>query len=202
MSVKCLLEVLQEFQDNGDQHLKLKMTLFGATIICSLILTALGVLFWKNPSSLEDVAKELLRSSKASLILFGGATVWFLWHISQLGAADFGQYKNLIIWLLGGVSIGSFFFVRDFLAVRGLGVLLLLSSQLLLESAYLEEPKSKLFLVLFAYLAILLGLYLGTVPFRLRDYFNWLFSSQIRLKLFGGVMGVYGILLAIAAFTY
>ena len=178
------------------------MTLFGATIITGLILIALGGLFLSNPKFLKDQAQGLLRSNKASLVLFGGATIWFLWHISQLRAADFGGYKHLLMLLFGVIAVGSFFYVKDFLAVRGLGSLFLLSSQPLLDAAYMQELKSRLILVIFAYILIIAGLYIGTVPFKVRDFFNWLFGSRVRLKVFGGCLGLYGAILAIVAFTY
>jgi hypothetical protein len=58
------------------------------------------------------------------LMLLG--TAWFLYNVSQESIADFSNYKNILLGLFAGVGIGSCIFVRDFLAVRGLAVVLLL----------------------------------------------------------------------------
>lgn len=178
------------------------MSLTLATLLTGSVLILLGALFLWNGAPVEKNAKGFLRSSPATVVLFGAAAVWFLWHIAHLGAADFGNLKQWLLMLFGAVAIGSFFSVRDFLAVRGLAGLMLLSARPLLDAAYLEEPLSRLVLVTFVYLMIAVALYLGAVPFKLRDFFNWLFRENGRPKLLGGFFFVYGLALAGVAATY
>ena len=66
----------------------------------------------------------------------------------------------------------------------------------------MQEPQSRLFLVSFVYLMITLTLYVGASPYRMRDFNNWLFDSQNRPRLLGGLLGGYGLLLAGVAFNY
>lgn len=178
------------------------MSLFLATIATGLFLIVLGAIFLWNGKPVETGAKGFLRSPVATVILFGSSALWFLWHVAHLGEADFGNLKNILLFLFGGIALGSFFVVKDFLAVRGVAVLILLTARVLLDAAYMEEPTSRLFLVTFVYISIVVALYLGTVPFKLRDFFKWLFESPFRPKLLGGVLAVYGLLLTGVAFGY
>lgn len=116
--------------------------------------------------------------------------------------ADFGQYKHLLFLLFLVTAVGSFFYVPDFLAVRGLSALALLVSGTLLDAAYMQAPQARLFLVTFVYLVIVLSLYLGASPYRLRDFFDWLYKKELRPRVAGGLMAAYGILLIGIGLTY
>ena len=73
----------------------------------------------------------------------------------------------------------------------------------MLDSAFaFYEIPARLFLVTFAYLLIVLSIYLAVAPYRARDFFEWLFQTHGRPKFIGGVMIGYGLVLSIAAFTY
>ena len=97
----------------------------------------------------------------------------------------------------------SFKLVPDFLAVRGLSTLVLLGASPLLYSAYMEYDKpQRLFMVTVVYIAISLAIYLGASPFRLRDFFEWLYRVPVRGKILGGALAAYGLLLLVVAFTY
>ena len=72
------------------------MTLFQATLLTGLFLVAFGTHFiWRGMAS-EAGSKNFPRSKNAAYVLMGLASAWFLYHIWQLGPADFGQYKKII----------------------------------------------------------------------------------------------------------
>ncbi len=178
------------------------MSLFLATLLTALGLLALGGHFiWRGGSSGAQV-KAFPRSQAAALVTMGIASVWFLYKVLQLGPSDFGQYRNLLFLLFLITAVGSFFYVPDFLAVRGLAALVLLVAGELLAAAYLEPPQSRLFLVGFVYLAIVAALYLGASPYRLRDFLDWLYGKDTRPRLLGGLFAGYGALLLVVALTY
>ena len=49
---------------------------------------------------------------------------------------------------------------------------------------------------------IALALYLAYAPFRMRDFFTWLFAVDARAKRLASVVAVYGALLSGIAFAY
>ena len=178
------------------------MTLFTATLATAGVLLLVGMLLLWNSPAVQKFALGWPRSRRAAIILIGIAAAWFLSHVLQLKEADFGNYKNYLLAGFLAVAILSFFHLPDFLAVRGLGIILLLSARELLGAAYMQEPQSRLFLVTLVYVVITLTLYVGASPYRMRDFNSWLFDSGNRPRLLGGFLGAYGLLLAGVAFNY
>jgi hypothetical protein len=179
------------------------MSLFLATLLPGLALALLGgVLLATRPAVVASLT-ILPRSPTAAMFLFGGGTLWFLWQVWHLSAADFGEYHVLLTVAFAAVAGLAFKCVPDFLAVRGLCVLVLLASAPLLGAAYMEYSRpQRLLLVMPVYLLIAAAIWLGVQPYRLRDFFNWLFLRPGRTRGVGGALLGYGLLLAVVAFTY
>lgn len=144
----------------------------------------------------------ILRSPAAGWIVFGLAGLWFLWDIAHLGEADFGEYKNWLLLIFTAVIVGSFFYLKDFLVVRGLSVLELLLAKVVLDIAYMQPPLGRLFLVSFVYLVIIQALYFAALPYKMRDFLSWIFAAKSRVRQFSFGFIVYGLILLGAAFTY
>ncbi len=179
------------------------MSLYLATLLCGLVLLVLGVLFLLGNPMVVTTFKALPRSRLATVIFFGGATLWFLSKIWTLSEADFGEYRKLLFIGFAGVAVASYFYVPDFLAVRGLAALMLLAATPLLDAAYMQYAfPQRRFMVTAVFAGIALAIYLGAVPFRLRDFFGWLFNRPVRSRAVGGLLAAYGLLLAVVAFTY
>jgi hypothetical protein len=60
----------------------------------------------------------------------------------------------------------------------------------------------RLLLVGFVYVCIALAIWIGATPYRLRDFFEWLFRTSGRPRVVGGALLGYGVLLIVVAFTY
>ncbi len=179
------------------------MSLFIITLLNALSLIALGAAFIWGGAKWEGLAKAFPRSKVATLVTLGLGTAGFLYHITQLGEADYGNYKQYLLIGFTAVAVLSYFWVPDFLSVRGLTVIGLLLAKVNLDAAYmLWDIPQRLFLVSFSYLLIFLCLYLAVSPFRVRDFLNWAYQKAARPKAFGSALSVIGILLGIVAFTY
>ncbi|MFP4156604.1 MAG: hypothetical protein ACLFU4_03215 [Opitutales bacterium] len=178
------------------------MSLFSATLLTGLLLLAFGGHFLRHGPRTEASGKAFPRSQTAAYLLMGAAAAWFLYKVTQLGPADFGQYKGLLFLVFLVVAVGSFYFVPDFLAVRGLAALTLLVAGVLLEIGYMHYEAAALILKTFVYLMIVAALILGASPYKLRDFLDWLYNSALRPRIFGGLFAAYGLLLVGAAFTY
>lgn len=178
------------------------MSLFLATLLTGLFLVAFGGHFLWHGMRSEQSTKAFPRSQAAAYLLMVTAASWFLYKVTQLGPADFGHYKNLLFLAFLVVAVGSFYFVPDFLAVRGLAALILLTAGVLLDAAYLQDPSTRLFLVSFVYIAIVAALIIGASPYKLRDFIDWLYKVDRRPRVFGGALAAYGLLLVGISFTY
>lgn len=179
------------------------MSLTLATLLPGLLLILLGVPLLLNHSGYAAMLKAFPRSPAAAYLFFGAGAVWFLYAIWNLSPADFGEYRTLLFFGFLVVAVLSFKCVPDFLAVRGLATLVLMAAMPLLQSAYMEYDKpQRLFMVSAVYLALTGAIVLGAQPWRLRDFFGWLFAQPTRARGLGGALAAYGIVLSIVAFTY
>lgn len=179
------------------------MSLFAATLITALVLLSLGLSLLSNSSIVSSSIKSFPRSLPATVVLFGSASALFLYRVWHLSAADMGEFRGLLFIFFSLVSLLSFIYVPDFLAVRGLAALTLLFAGPLLDTAYMHyELPQRLTLVSFVYLLILLALWLGAQPFRMRDFIEWLFSTSSRPRVVGACASAYGLVLLIVSFTY
>ena len=178
------------------------MSLFLATLLTGLVLLAGGLWLAVWGGRAESAVRAFPRSRPAAYVLLGGAAAWFLYEVLQLGPADFGKYKHILFAVFLVTAVGAFHFVPDFLAVRGLAGLILLTAGVLLDAAFLEDPQLRLFLVGFVYLAIIAALVLGASPYKLRDFLDWLYRRGPRLRAVGAAFAAYGLLLVAVAFAY
>lgn len=181
------------------------MSLFLATLLPGLFLALLGALLaWGDPR-VRSTAKALPRSQRGAWLFFGAGALWFLWRLSRLGEADLIFFSSPAPVMIGfGVlAVLAFIYAPDFLAVRGLCVLALMAAEPLLHSAYMEwQHPQRLLMVSAVYVAVALALYLAAAPYRMRDFFEWLFKQPARARLLGAVLLAYGLATSAAAFTY
>jgi hypothetical protein len=160
---------------------------------CMLVLGHLAALVFGT-----GLQKQLLafpRSMPAGVVLFVAASGWFagLVALTDLGEFSSMRSKFLIFTVLGAVLMLRF--VQEFLAVRALGMLLLLVAEPLLESAWMRPEAGRLWLVGLVYGWIVAGLFFIGTPYVLRDAIAAVTASTARWKA-ASVLGIaYGILL-------
>jgi hypothetical protein len=182
------------------------MTLSTAYLLVAAVLAVPGVALASGFAPANAALRAFPRSLPAALVFFGGAAVWFLWGITQLSETDLplpaGKFKflgtffemsfrDLFLCVFGGTALFAFKFLRDFLAVRGLGILLLLSARVLLDTGYMQQP-ANLLLSSTAYLFVVLGILWGVTPYRFRDWLNWILERRARSLAVGITLAALG----------
>jgi hypothetical protein len=179
------------------------MSLLLATLIPGLILLLVGFPLFLGSTTVTSSFRAFPRSVPATYIFFGGGSLWFLFEVWHLSAADFGDYRTALTIGFAAIALLSFKCVPDFLAVRGLAIIVLLGCFPLLMAGYLRWDHPQIyFQKAFLFVPIILAIWLGAQPWRLRDFFEWLFARRERSRLLGGVVAGYGLLLTVLAFTY
>ncbi len=179
------------------------MSLFLSTLLTGVALLAAGAALLWNGNAIAPLLRSFPRSRRAAYVTMTVAAIWTLFRITQLGDADFGRYKTILLAVFALLALLSFRYVPDFLAVRGTAALILLSADVLLTSAYMQyDIPQRLFLVALVYLGIFLALFLAVAPYRARDFFNWLFSTSGRPRVCGMTLATYGLVLVVIAVTY
>lgn len=179
------------------------MSLALATLIPAILLLAAGgLLLWNGPA-VGATARAFPRSRRAAYLLFSVGSAWFLWRVWHLSEADFGDYRLPLAAAFGTVAVLSFRLVPDFLAVRGLAIVVLLGARDLLAAAFMRwEHPQRLLLVVAVYAAIAAAIFLAAYPYRLRDFLGWLFARPGRPRAVGAIATAYGVALFVIALTY
>ena len=179
----------------------MNLTLY--TVITGIIACFSGCILIINSIKVKCLLKELLRSNKASITLLSIGLFWFQYHhVRNLGEADFGEYKLIIGLIAIFIAIASYFYINDFLSVRAFCIIMLFYAREALDSAFLQEPTARLFLVSAIYAIIVACLYFGAWPYRTRELLLWLFRERIRSMVLGYAFLFYGLLLVGVAITY
>jgi len=178
------------------------MSLFAASILPGIVLLVLGLPLAMDVSGVKAAIRAFPRSNSVGYVVFSAAAAWFLYNILHLSNADFGEYRYLLFIGFALVAILAFRSVPDFLGVRGVCALILIGATPFLDAAYMQYDRpARLFMVSLVYVALALSIWLGAQPWRLRDFFAWLFARPARSRILGGLFVAYGIVLCGAAFS-
>ena len=156
-----------------------------------------------NPAAFAAAARKFPRSVPWGVALMVLGTVWFLWNLSQESIADFASYKNVLFAGFAGVGLGACIFVQDFLAVRGLAVVLLLLAKLMVDTGRPALTQTHWVLVIqtWAYALVVAGIWFTVSPWRLRDFVAWGTATEQRTKVGCGLRLVFGLFVAALGLT-
>jgi hypothetical protein len=101
------------------------------------------------------------------------------------------------------VGIGTCIFVQDLLAIRGLALLMLLLGKMMVDTGrvHLGDTAWTLVIQCWAYVLVVLGMWLTIAPWRLRDWLGWLTADAGRLKLACGIGLGFGLFVALLGLT-
>jgi hypothetical protein len=162
-----------------------EMKLSYLTILLGVVMGLPQVYGLVKPAGLAAVARKFPRSLPAGVVLMLLATAWFAWNVNIEPIADFSAFKPYMLGAFIAVGVLSCIFVQDFLAVRGLAVLLLLLAKLMVDTGQPHLDQSRWVLVIqgWAYLFAVLGIWFTVTPWRLRDLINWATASAARVRI-------------------
>lgn len=172
-------------------HAYEKLPLFGTGIVLALWLIGLHLLMLLRPAPVQQFLKRLPRNHQLGQILLGVGLVWFWLIVAPRGgtlgflAMDLGEFDKLKPFLRIAVPVTIVLValaVKEFLAVRALGLLGLMVAAPLLEAAFLKDPASRLLVPLFAYVLIIKSLYWVGMPYLFRDSVSWAVATPGRWK--------------------
>jgi hypothetical protein len=154
-----------------------------------------------RPGPVQKWLRKLPRSKTIGAALLIIDSVWALILITTM---DLGEFTHLRMGLLLTIIVGTFLtfrYVDEFLAVRALGILLLLIAEPLVEAAFMRPETGRLLLVAWAYVLAILGMIWVGLPYLLRDWIDlarkskaiWIAAATAGI-LYGGLLAVFGLL--------
>ncbi len=156
-----------------------------------------------KPAEAGAALRRFPRSMPWGVVLMLLGTGWFLYNLSQESIADFATYKNVLFALFALVGICSCIFVQDFLAVRGLAIVLLLLAKLMVDSGrpHLGQTHWVLLIQGLAYVLVIAGMWFTISPWRLRNMLEWDTANESRFRKNCGFRLVLGLLIATLGLT-
>jgi len=138
-----------------------------------------------RPTQFAAVARKFPRNLPVGIVLMLLATAWFLWNVNNEPIADFSAYKHPMMVFFAAVGVLACVFVQDFLAVRGLAVLMLLLAKLMVDTGrpYLGQTPWVYVIQVWAYLLVIAGIWFTITPWRLRDLVNFATATETRVRV-------------------
>lgn len=175
------------------------MTLKTLTIALGVAMALPQVYGIARPSAFAAAVRKFPRNLPAGILLMLLGTGWFLWNFSQESISDFAALRPYLTAGFAAVGIGSCIFVQDFLAVRGLAVVMLLLGKLMVDTGrpMLGVTHWVLVIQVWAYLLVLAGMWLTISPWRLRDFLNWATANEQRIRVGSMVRLAFAVFVAV-----
>ncbi len=173
----------------------------GTGIVLGLLLLGMHLLAWKQGTAAKAFLKKFPRNYPWGAILL---TIDFLWGLLVLVNMDMGEFFFLRRYFIPAVIVGyvgMLVYVKEFLAVRALGALMLLAAGPVLAAAFLQPPVTRLLLPILAYAWIIGGMFFVGMPFLMRDGIDWVIAKESRwnLAVWSGI--AYGAVMLLLALT-
>jgi hypothetical protein len=189
-----------------------QIPLFTAGLILGIWLVASHTLMILKPQPVQAWLKKFPRNATLGQIILGIGLAWFWLLIAPDGLGklsalrmDLGEFngaKPILRLLVPAALFAVSVSVRDFLAVRALGLLGLMIASPLLESAFLKDPQSRLLIPIFAYALLTVSMFLVGMPYLFRDAISWITADQKRWHALSAAGLAYGITTIACAFAF
>lgn len=168
-----------------------------------LILALPAVFGLTSPEKFRHVMREFPRSNAWGWCLMLLGTAWFVYNVSQEQVADFQSYKKILLSFFAAVGIASCVFVRDFLAVRGAAVVMLLLAKWMVDTGrpLLGTTGWVVLWQAWAYVFVIAGIWLTVSPWRLRDLIQWATANEKRIRITCGARLAFCLLIVLLGAT-
>ncbi len=156
-----------------------------------------------RPAQFAAAARKFPRNLPVGIALMLLATGWFLWIVHMEPIADFSVFKPYMMVAFAAVGILSCVFIQDFLAVRGLAVVLLLLGKLMVDTGrpHLGDSPWVLVIQTWAYVLILAGIWFTVTPWKLRDFLNWATATETRVRVGSALRLAFAVTILILGLT-
>jgi hypothetical protein len=178
------------------------LSLRAVGLVVGLYLVAVHLLAVFKADAVRGFLARFPRWHAAGVALLTVDLVWS-WYIAfVMDWGEFQAWRAPVLLFLPVAYVFMIALVHEFLAARALGILLLLAAMPVLDAAFMQPPRSRLLLVVLAYVWVVLGLFWTSSPHLLRDHIQF-FSAAPRRWTLGAWAGVlYGVLMLVFAMRW
>ncbi len=188
------------------------LPLFGTGLVLAAFLIVLHVAMLAKPRQMQDMLVKFPRSQMPGQILLGIGLAWFWLLIAPDGMGklsaltmDLGEFnaaKRFLRILVPILLVLVVISIRDFLAVRALGLCGLMAAAPLLEAAFLKDPASRLLVPIYAYAMLTASMFCVGMPYLFRDAVEWVTSEPKRWFAASAAGMAYGVAVLLCALLF
>ncbi len=167
--------------------------LFTAGLLLGVWLISSHLLMLAKSTLVQGWLKKFPRHDLSGQIILGISLAWFWLLVAPEGMGklsalrmDLGEFNNIkpiLRLLVPAALVMVSISVRDFLAVRALGVLGLMIAAPLLDAAFLKDPSSRLLIPIFAYVLLTSSMFWVGMPYLFRDAVTWIIATPKRWNI-------------------
>jgi hypothetical protein len=159
-----------------------------------------GALF---PKAFIPFVKQFPRNYPLGIILTLAAGIWFTAITATTDLGELSPYREKLVFIWIVATILTVIFVPSFLAVRGLSMLMLLGTCVILDAAFLLDTPARLIMTCLAYVWAILGIIWVCSPYLFRDAVNICLKDEYRCRLLAWPGAIFGLaLIALGIFVY
>ncbi len=178
------------------------MTLSTFAIVLGIINAVPQVYGLAKPAAFKESMRRFPRCEPFGYLMMVLGTAWFIYNLSQENISDFAAYKNLMFIGFTAIGLGTCIFVRDFLAVRGLAIVMLLVAKHALDiQRWSDALVWKNVVTVWAYALVIAGIWFTISPWRMRDLIEWVTASESRIRANCTFQLLFSILLIVLGLT-
>ena len=109
------------------------MTLSTLSIVLGLGISGPALYGLAQPAALRELLRKFPRNTALGYVLMAIATGWFLLHVRDENIADFSAFKPYMYVGFAALGLGTCIFLTDFLAVRGLALVMMLLAKFVVD---------------------------------------------------------------------
>jgi hypothetical protein len=171
-------------------------------IVLGVLLIALHLFCLFRAETVGAWLKKFPRNKTIGVVILAINALWCYMIINNM---DLGEFFTVRRFVQLAIPLGFFLIITfsdEFLAVRALGLFLLLAASPVLAAAFLEAPLSRLLLPIHAYGWIIKGHFWVGMPYLMRDSIDWVTAQPKRWKIACSAGAAYGALLLICALAF
>lgn len=158
---------------------------------------------WRFPELVKKVWMAFPRDRVAGAVLTAIALVWLGYNFWQVDLGPFSPAKKALFVILPGAWIGIQIWLRDLLAVRGLGFMVLLLANPIFVQVRWHESLAKYAICLSLYSMIFLSMILIAWPHLWKRWLGRLMNNRsAQLNAIAGVGGYGGIMILLGILAF
>ncbi len=177
---------------NQAMHAYERLSLQQTGIVFGILLIAGHALLLFRTDAAQKFLTAFPRNQKIGQIILGLGFFWFWLLIAPEGKGwisalamdmtEFNAVKPMLRLLMPVLFVLVAYSIKEFLSIRALGLLGLLTAEVLFRASDLKDPQTRLLIPIWTYGLVTCSLFWVGMPYTFRDAVTWATAKQGRWK--------------------